>query len=236
MPRKEDRRVRRTKRQLSEALLALVVEKEYETITVQEIAERADLNRATFYLHYGSKEELLIESLEAQFDQLVAMLEESSVEQPIWEERTHLVLAFEHAAEHASLYKVILSERGMGYIINRIINYLADVCVQELCASLPPQQVAAVPIEVVAQHVAGSFYATLAWWLTHDMPYPAEQMADIVFQLCQVGVKGFMGKDEMENGRRQIAADAEESLAAYRAGKLKTQPVGKIITEETLSE
>lgn len=200
MLRKEDRRVRRTKRQLSEALLALVVEKEYETITIQEIAERADLNRATFYLHYGSKEELLIESLEAQFDQLVAMFEETSVERPIWEEKTHLLLTFEHVAEHAILYKVILSERGMGYIINRIINYLADECTQELCASLPPQQAAAVPVEVVAHHVAGSFYATLAWWLTNDMPLPVEKMAEMVFRLCQVGVKGFLETADTEYG------------------------------------
>jgi AcrR family transcriptional regulator len=195
MPKMEDRRVRRTRRLLSDALLALVIEKEYEAITIQEIAERADLNRATFYLHYGSKEELLIESLEAQFDRLVATFAEVSAERPIWEEQSHIALTFAHAAEHSTLYKVILSERGMGYIIHRIINYLADECTRKLCASLPPQQLAGtpatVPVEVVSQHVAGSFYATLAWWLTHDMPYPPEAMAEMVFQLCQMGVKGF---------------------------------------------
>jgi len=190
MTKTEDRRVRRTRRMLSEALMTLIIEKTYETITIQEIAEQADLNRATFYLHYGSKEELLIESLEQQFDQLVATFSAVSVERPIWEQKTNLLLTFEHAAEHVALYKVILSERGMGYIINRIINYLADECTRKLCASLPAQQLPAVPVEVVSQHFAGSLYATLAWWLTHDMPYKPEEMAEMVFQLCQVGVKG----------------------------------------------
>jgi AcrR family transcriptional regulator len=176
--------------------MALIIEKEYETITIQEIAERADLNRATFYLHYGSKEELLIESLEGQFDQLVATFDEVSTERPIWEEQSHIALTFEHVAEQAALYKVILSERGMGYIITRIINYLAEECARKLCASLPPQQVAAVPVEVVSQHVAGSFYATLAWWLTNDMPYPPEEMAEMVFRLCQQGVAGMIHQPE----------------------------------------
>ena len=52
---KLDRRVRRTRRLLAEALVALIIEKEYETISITDITERADLNRATFYLHYGSK-------------------------------------------------------------------------------------------------------------------------------------------------------------------------------------
>jgi hypothetical protein len=62
----------------------------------------------------------------------------------------------------------------------------------------------AVPVEVVSQHVAGSFYATLAWRLTHDMPYPPEAMAEMVFQLCQVGVKGFMQTADYldERGKR----------------------------------
>jgi hypothetical protein len=77
------------------------------------------------------------------------------------------------------------------YIINRIINYLADECTRNLCALLRPKQLAAVLIEVMSQHVAGSLYATLAWWLSPDVPCPPEAMAEMVFQLCQVGVKGF---------------------------------------------
>src|SRR5690554_1736020 len=72
MNEKVDRRVRRTRRQLCEAMLALLVERDYDTITVQEITERADLNRATFYHHFNHKDELLTAALEARFDELVA--------------------------------------------------------------------------------------------------------------------------------------------------------------------
>ena len=68
---KVDRRIRRTRNQLGQALRELIIEKSYEAITIQDIADRADVNRATFYLHYGTKEELLVTSLTEIFDELV---------------------------------------------------------------------------------------------------------------------------------------------------------------------
>ena len=49
---KEDRRIRRTKRLLRQALAELMNEKDFKDITVKEITDRADLNRGTFYFHY----------------------------------------------------------------------------------------------------------------------------------------------------------------------------------------
>ncbi|MCB0028887.1 MAG: helix-turn-helix transcriptional regulator, partial [Anaerolineales bacterium] len=79
-----DRRQRRSRRRLREAMLALLVAKGYENITIAELAEQADLNRATFYLHYDSKEQLLVDSLEAQFDELVAAMKTHGAAVPPW--------------------------------------------------------------------------------------------------------------------------------------------------------
>jgi AcrR family transcriptional regulator len=57
---KLDRRVQRTRRLLHEALIFLILEKKYESITVQEILDRADVGRSTFYLHFRDKDELLV--------------------------------------------------------------------------------------------------------------------------------------------------------------------------------
>ena len=55
----EDRRVRRTRRLLRDALVSLVLERGYAGITVEDITDRADLGRATFYSHYTDKDDLL---------------------------------------------------------------------------------------------------------------------------------------------------------------------------------
>src|SRR5690349_3955430 len=67
-----DRRVERTRQLLEAALLSLIKEKEFEAISVQEIIDRANVGRATFYAHYDNKEDLL----ESGFDGLLTMLRE----------------------------------------------------------------------------------------------------------------------------------------------------------------
>jgi AcrR family transcriptional regulator len=61
---REDRRVRRTKRRLKEALMALIEEREYDAITIADLTERADVARSTFYSHYDSKESLLFDGFD----------------------------------------------------------------------------------------------------------------------------------------------------------------------------
>ncbi len=185
---KVDRRVKRTKRMLGQAMLALIVEQEYDSITINEITERADINRATFYLHYDSKDELLLEALEEKFEELIVTFKEISTAAPIWEASEIDLLTFQHVAEHAELYKVILGERGMGYIINRILDYIAEISFKLIKESLPADIEPPLPIELIARHYAGSLYALLSWWVRNDMPHPPEYMAELSGQMCRDGV------------------------------------------------
>lgn len=187
---KVDRRVKRTKRLLGSAMLELVVEQEYDTITINQLTERADVNRATFYLHYDSKDELLYEALEDKFEELVTSFKEVSTSVPIWEDTEIDRLTFEHVAENAELYKVILGERGMGYIINRILEYISQISIKMLTDSLPPNVDLPVPPELIARHYAGSLYALLSWWVQNDMPHSPEYMANLCTLLGSELVKG----------------------------------------------
>ena len=62
-----DRRVQRTRKALRSALLELIKEKGYDSVSVEEITQRANLGRATFYLHYKDKEDLLVD----EFNEIV---------------------------------------------------------------------------------------------------------------------------------------------------------------------
>src|SRR5436189_198695 len=63
-PKKLDRRVQRTRQLLQDALLAMVIEKGYDATTVQDIIDRANVGRATFYAHFPDKQTLLTSRLE----------------------------------------------------------------------------------------------------------------------------------------------------------------------------
>src|SRR5664279_2590257 len=71
---KIDRRILRTRKALWEALIALIEEKDYSEITIQDIADRADVNRVTFYLHYRDKQDLLESSVEVIFNELTSKI------------------------------------------------------------------------------------------------------------------------------------------------------------------
>ena len=81
VPARLDRRVSRTRRQLRDALMALILERGYNMVTIEDITDRADLGRTTFYLHYRDKDELLIESLEAIAQDLKAQVEQQVSQQ-----------------------------------------------------------------------------------------------------------------------------------------------------------
>ena len=185
---KLDRRVVRTRKQLAAAMLSLLVTKDYDEVTVQDITEEADLNRATFYLHYGSKEELLVAALEARFDELVTRINREWSVEDNWHDPADFQVVFEHAAEYAPLYKVLLGDKGRAHVINRIIDYITEVqCAicQEQFPNLPDMSI---PLELINRHVAGSMYALLSWWLKNDMPHSAEFMANATMRLCMQGI------------------------------------------------
>jgi AcrR family transcriptional regulator len=183
-------------------MLSLLIERDYVSITVQEITIRADLNRATFYHHFNHKDELLTAALEDRFDELVASFGELPKGDAIWDSRTPELLTFRHVAEHAALYKVLLGDRGMGHVIYRIINYIARFTQRKLLSAYPPQFSSGIPEAVVAHHVAGSLFALVSWWVANNLPYSPEEMAEMAHTLCTQGIAAVLNT---ETGTLHIA-------------------------------
>lgn len=191
---KVDRRVRRTRRLLHDALKQLVLEASYENITIQDITDRADLSRATFYLHYKDKDELLAESLETMFDELVATMKEPDELPGMWiDGEAPALIAFNHVKEHHQLYKALLGERGVSYVINREITYLAQIALTRISKILPEDFTSSVPLDLLAHHIAGSLYTLIVWWLERDMPYSTDYMARTFHNISIPGVMNALG-------------------------------------------
>lgn len=191
---KLDRRVVRTRRLLRDALMFLILEKGYDAVTVQDITDQANLGRATFYLHYQDKEDLLSRSLEEIYDDLVLRLQHLSREQLLLGEEAPSLIAFRHAAENQDLYLVLLRGQGAHLISRRIQQYIADVVVQNFLHLLAdrPQPVS---LDLIANHVAGSLIAMITWWLENEMPHSPEYMSRIFSKLIMPGVLAISTSD-----------------------------------------
>ena len=175
---KSDRRSLRTRQLLWQALIALIQEKDYSEITIQDIADRANVNRVTFYLHYRDKRDLLERSAETIFNDL------TSKTAPMTGENFRLdvppegmTLVYRYIAENAKFYRIVLGENGIPFLVNRLRQYVAELTIQRYQMVTPPESKAPIPLEIVAQYAAGSIIGLISWWLENDMPVPPDEFS-----------------------------------------------------------
>jgi len=200
-----DRRINRTRRLLRDALLSLILEKGYAAVTIEEITDRADLGRTTFYLHYKDKEELLLESIEAIANdlktQIINVLPMRYIPPPPGEfdgsaPREAILLVFQHAAENADLYRIILSGQGASKAPIRIRDIIDDMTLDYFNERVHTARFSPdpnVPLEIVSTYFAGSLLSMITWWLEKNMPYSAEEMADMFAKIFFRGSREILG-------------------------------------------
>ncbi|HEX6306290.1 MAG TPA: TetR/AcrR family transcriptional regulator [Anaerolineales bacterium] len=186
-----DRRVQRTRQLLNEALMALIVEVGYDAITVQDIIDRANLGRSTFYAHYQGKDDLLLSGMEEVVHSLI-WGEEDSPEADDGKREGRRILStlpiFRHAQERYDLHKAIMGGRGIDLIIKTIQDHLSSHIQEQIERLVPQGQTPTVPPVLMANYLAGSLMTLLKWWLDNDMPYPPERMDEMFQQLAMPGV------------------------------------------------
>jgi AcrR family transcriptional regulator len=178
----EDRRIRRTKNLLGQALIALTLEKSYEEITIQDITERADVGYRTFFRHYMDKDELLKDVLAATIRELRELIgppvpEIFTSPDIDFSELTYGVILFEHIQQHGDLYRVLLrSERS-------VIESLVAFSIEEFKSNFGPLTQSDIPSGIIANHLVSSTFALVRWWLDHDMPHSPETMGEYHLRL-----------------------------------------------------
>lgn len=191
-----DRRVQRTRQLLNEALMALIVEVGYDAITVQNIIDRANLGRSTFYAHYQHKDDLLLSGMEEVVHSLIGGDEESALEEKGEREGRRILSTlpiFRHAQEQYDLHKAIMGGRGIDLIIKTIQDHLSSHIQEQIERLVTEGQTPSVPPVVMASYLAGSLMTLLSWWLDNDMPYPPEKMDKMFQELAMPGVWAAMG-------------------------------------------
>ena len=187
--RKLDRRVLRTRQALKDALNSLVLEKGYEAVTIEEITERANVGRTTFYLHYRDKEDLLMRSIEELVEDLVTQMARIPLHASLLQGEAGLsapplaqtlTLPYLHVAHNSDLYRIILRGEGTYSATRRLREIITEAIEIMITTVLEREQLESnplVPRPVLLSHLAGAWLGQMDWWLEHDMPYPPEQMA-----------------------------------------------------------
>jgi AcrR family transcriptional regulator len=185
-----DRRVRRTRELLRGALLSLIQEKGYDRITVQDILDRADIGRSTFYAHYRDKDDLLRAGFE---DIRAALAAERDAAEKGAGTKVELVqpmlVVFQHVGAHRHFWEP-LSRKGGADLVTRILREsISDLVGEHFRSQFPGVEQNQAQLEAAMQFVTGACMGLLTWWLDNDVPYSAEELHSIFSRLATQGVR-----------------------------------------------
>lgn len=184
-----DRRIQKTRQGLQDAMYALILEKGYEAITVQDVIDRANVGRSTFYAHFQDKEDLLLSGVEVLWKQLEDhLLVETVSEDDIWKVSQSM---FQHAQSQRSMYKALAGKQGGNIALKLIERNLYQIVFRHLNDELNKRK-STFPSEILARHMISSFISLLTWWLDSDAPYTAEQMNEFYQQLVGCAVEALL--------------------------------------------
>jgi len=167
MPKKVDRRVQRTHRLLREALLSLIREKGFESLSVQDIIDRADVGRATFYAHFDNKDDLLLSGLEGLRASLKNLQRQAHSKDGPEDERLFAFTRelFAHTREHRDMYPAMVGDRGAALVQQVFRRMLLDLVREDVKAMLPRGSGGPASVEAAVQFTAGGLLGLVMWWL-----------------------------------------------------------------------
>jgi AcrR family transcriptional regulator len=191
----EDRRTNRTKQALRDALLVLILEKHYDTITVQNIIDRANVGRSTFYLHFRDKEDLLIEDWSRFLGFFMTHFKWENLSAgrflPIQELLYHLK-DFHH------FYRALEKSQKCERLFKTGCNYLAESIEKELVTRFEPKSIN-IPTSFLSHYLAYEIFRHLRWWLDNNMPNSPEEMDKIFHNLVMPGVRNSFNVAEIKS-------------------------------------
>lgn len=174
-----DRQSLRTRQILADSLMNLLLEKPYASITIQEILDRANVGRSTFYSHFYDKEDLLVSSLEHVFEmlnqQLISGIGENNILPSLG--------LFQHVEQNYKLYKAIVRGNCEDLLLEKAKNYLYTMLEERFSSLDLDYHIPEIPLPVLMTYVVNTLITLLKWWLDHEMPYSANRMDDIFQRL-----------------------------------------------------
>lgn len=196
-----DRRVARTRRRLREALVALMMERSYEKITVQQIIDRADVGRATFYNHYQDKDDLLLRGVA----RIVGDGTAPDGHPPPGRgggrpETLHTAGMFRHSYKNRDLHHVMFRRSQHNPILERVRAVLYDNVAAQLQQLAGPEALPSVPLPIMAQFISGGLLALIHWWHDQEFPYPPEVMDAFFQQMAMPGLLALLEESGPSDG------------------------------------
>lgn len=186
---KVDPRVIRTRQLIKDAFIDLLQEMDINKITVNSIAERATVNRVTFYLHYRDIQDMMEKMALEMGEKLGQIMRDSTAYKSIEEtDSVKLLNLLEHIAENAKFYKVVLASTKTPIFTEQLLKIITETItkrreVDSLHIKTDIQK------DIIIWYGSSALIGTIVSWLRNDMPYTPQYLAKQLSLLFRIGNK-----------------------------------------------
>ena len=182
---KEDRRVRRTKKILTQALTELLQQKQVNEITVKELTDLADMNRGTFYLYYKDIYDMLGKIQDEMFEKLNAIFALRTDEEVTEQTKPILLDLFRFIEENQEMCRVLLSPNGNMSFLHRLNEVLREKCLHLYLGSEPVANEE--DFDYRYSFVVYGCAGIIRSWVGRNCPEKPEQMAELASRMILSG-------------------------------------------------
>lgn len=175
----QDRRVLKTKAALRDAMLALMAPRGWDEMTIQEICDKANVGRSTFYVHYQSKDDLLSEAINDLRDMLA--FQSAELDKPEFHFLSGLL---EHMAQEREVFRAAIGRRSGHGVVRRFKEMVFQLVEMELQSR--HHSAAKCPWKI--RFVAGGIVEAMAWWVDASRPPSIKDMTRELAELAQTAL------------------------------------------------
>lgn len=171
---KVDRRILRSQEAIKRAFIELMSEKKFDHITIQVIADRANVNRRTVYLHYKDKFDLLDNLIEEHINELREICEstleaDSLVGGASW---------FEYFESNYSFFSTLIASKGVPFFRSRLLEFVIEDIKNGW--NITEGKYRGLSEDVILQFFGTAYVGVVEWWFKNEMPYPPHVMEEQV--------------------------------------------------------
>lgn len=199
MKKKTDLRVLRTKKMIYEAFMKLVAEKGYDAVSVQQIADEAMINRATFYAHFKDKPDLYEQIFDFSLGPLISLLNSDPLvtnNRVRVKDIENLLTKIFMMIKENRLFFLTLTEGSANEIFRKKLADLIATNYESLFNNLKiTENDIEVPIDFIIEYMTSIFVGTVHWWVSTDSDFPPEHMARLIVKLIGNGHLTVLGVD-----------------------------------------
>jgi AcrR family transcriptional regulator len=223
------RRVARTKAAIEDAFVQLVLERGYDQVTVEDITDRADLARATFYTHYPNKEAVQFSVFNRLTEDLVQRLATGPRNVV---HRDTIQAAYKQAAEMPDLYRACLSDARTRQAHLSTLSRYAEQNFRDRLTARDKQP--RIPVPVMARAFVGAHVAILEAWLAGELDGDVEELAHMALELLIYGTAWAHGLrlDELGYSAGLPADAGKPAPATTEPESRRSEPASTSISED----